>query len=420
MNNNTKQVIIDLTLTKCQDAAYKAIKDPEITYLVLRYSRQIGKTIFAELMLIEYLLQAKSFNIYISPTYSQGVKVFSDLINIMEPTGLIKKANAQTLRIETVYKSVLQFYSMANPTAVRGSTVKGILVLDEVAFFPDQTTDGQDPWQSVIFPTIKANIKNNKVLAISTPAGSRGIFYDFHLNAMENKKGWKELKFTIYDDDLASPELIEEIKNTISPTAWKQEFLVEFLDSGMSFFYGFEKCFTKFLYDDKAKQWLGIDLSGNGKDQTIVTKINDKKQVKQITITGTLDQKYRKIADIINNTKNLKVVFMENNGLGLPIINEVKKLVNNNQLIKEWNTNNKNKVEILCQLATDIANKDIIFDAEDTELYAQFGSFICKYTKHGNMQLEAMNGRHDDKIMSLAIALKAKNSAAIGNYTFNF
>ena len=38
------EIQVDINLTKCQKAAYEALHDDNITYLVLRYSRQIGKT----------------------------------------------------------------------------------------------------------------------------------------------------------------------------------------------------------------------------------------------------------------------------------------------------------------------------------------------------------------------------------------
>ena len=104
-----------------------------------------GKTVFAEIMMIEYLCKQNTFNAYISPTFAQGKKVFAELSQLLEGTGIIKKANAQDLKIESIYGSTLKFFSMESPTSIRGNTVSGILVLDEAAFFPTQLTDGSEP-----------------------------------------------------------------------------------------------------------------------------------------------------------------------------------------------------------------------------------------------------------------------------------
>ena len=53
-------------------------------------------------------------------------------------------------------------------------------------------------------------------------------------------------------------------------------------------------------------------------------------------------------------------------------------------------------------------NQEIHFDKSNTELFAQFGTFISKITKTKKMTFGAQDGKHDDRIMSLAIALKCK------------
>ena len=188
--------------------------------------------------------------------------------------------------------------------------------------------------------------------------------------------------------------------------AWQQEFLCKFLDSSLTFFQGFEDTFSDFHFME-GKQWIGIDLSGNGQDETILAKVNERNEVKIIKIEGTLDMKYQKIAYEINRS-NPVAVYMENNGLGTPIINEVKKQVKNSNRIYEWNTSNSSKEEIISDLAVQISNKDIYFDSKDTELFSQFGTFICKISKTKKLTFAAQEGKKDDMVMATAIALRCK------------
>lgn len=365
-----------------------------------------GKTILAEVMLIEYLCKPNTFNAYISPTYSQGRKVYKELVELLEPSGIIKKANSSTLTIETIFKSTFQAFSMDSPNSIRGFTVSGILVMDECAFFPDTLVDGSDPWSSVIMPITKA--RKPKVLAISTPKGKRGFWYNMYLKAVEGEKGYREITATIYDDSLVTPEEIEDIKKTVSPLAFKEEFLVEFLDSSLTFFVGYEHCFQDFSFKDNEKVWVGVDLSSNGEDNTVVTLINDSMQVKQYIIDGTLDTKYKKIANIIDSIPNLVAGYLENNGVGSPMINEIKKLVKHSHKLYEWTTTNSSKEEIISNLAVKIANKEIFFNNDDKALFSELGRFIVKYTKTGKMQFEGANGSHDDRCMSLAMSLQCR------------
>ena len=358
-------------------------------------------------MLIEYLCKQYTFNAYISPTYSQGRKVYKELVDLLEPTGIIKKANATTLTIETIYKSTFQAFSMDSPNSIRGYTVSGILVMDECSFFPDALTDGSDPWSSVIMPITKA--RKPKVLAISTPKGKRGFWYNMHLKAIEGEKGYREITATIYDDSLVSKEEIEEIKKSVSPLSFEEEFLVKFLDSSLTFFIGYENCFMDYTFNEREKCWMGVDLSSTGEDATVVTLINESMQVKQYIIEGNLDIKYNKIANIINKTPNLVAAYLENNGVGAPMIDQIRKLVHHKNKLYDWTTTNSSKEEIVSDLAVKIANKEIKFNNEDGGLFAELGRFIVKYTKTGRMQFEGASGSHDDRVLSLCMALRCRN-----------
>ena len=101
---------------------------------------------------------------------------------------------------------------------------------------------------------------------------------------------------------------------------------------------------------------------------------------------------------------------VEINGLGAPFYNELIKSIKRKNKVKEWTTTNTSKEKILSNLATDIQQRRISFNKEDTELFSQFGTFIGTYTKNRHLKLEAKLGFHDDRIMSLAIALEAKNT----------
>ena len=397
------RINFDIDLTKKQQEAYDIMHDRETQFLVARWSRQCGKTIFAEIMMIEYLCRKNTFNAYISPTFAQGKKVYAELVQLLENTGVIAKANAQDLKIDSVYGSTLKFFSMESPTSIRGNTVSGILVMDEAAFFPVQLSDGSDPYYNVIFPIIKA--RKPKVLVISTPNGKQGMYYTLYLKALNNEKGYHELTATIYDDDLIKPEEIEELKRGYPPLAWQQEFMVEFLDSALTVFPGFEKCFDG-KYED-GKCWIGIDPSSVGDDNTILTVINDKNQVKQFKIDGTLDEKYADIAKLINHY-NPVATYIENNSIGEVMANEIKKKLYRKSNFYSFTTTNDSKKQYISMLAVDIANADIHFEEDNRLLFSELSTFTFRLTKGGNITYAARDGFHDDTVTSLGVCLQCR------------
>lgn len=355
-------------------------------------------------MLIEYLCKPNVFNAYISPTFAQGKKVYAELVALLENTGIIKKANASDLKIDSVYGSTLKFFSMESPTSIRGNTVSGLLVMDEAAFFPIQLPNGEDPYYNVIFPIIKA--RKPKVLLISTPNGRQGLYYDLYLKAFNEEKGYKQLTASIYDDDLISKEEIEELKKGYPPLAFKQEFEVQFLDNALTVFPNFESCFDIDDYSG-GKCWIGIDPSSVGEDNTIVSIVNQSNEIKQYKIDGELDIKYEKISEIIN-AYNPIATYIENNSIGEVMANEIKKKLKRKYNFYSFSTTNDSKKEYISALAVAIANNDIHFERSNKLLYSELSTFSFKLTKTGKITYAARDGYHDDTITSLGIALQCK------------
>lgn len=406
------KINFNIKLTKKQQEAYNLIHQRDCKFLIARWSRQCGKTVFAEIMMIEYLCKANTFNAYISPTFAQGKKVFAELVQLLEGSGIIKKANAADLKIETVYGSTLKFFSMESPTSIRGNTISGILVMDEAAFFPTQLSDGSDPYYNVIFPTIKA--RKPKVLVISTPSGRQGMYYDLYLKAFNGEKGYYQLTATIYDDDLITSDEIEELKRGYPPMAFKQEFEVEFLDNALTVFPNFESCFDGNF--EKGRCWIGIDPSSVGEDNTIVSVINQENVVRQFKIDGSLDQKYEKIAKIINQFNPI-ATYIENNSIGEVMANEIRKKLNRKSNFYTFATTNESKKQYISILAVAIANNAIHFEENNKLLYSELSTFTFKLTKGGNITYAARDGYHDDTVTSLGICLQCQSD--FKNNSFN-
>lgn len=155
-----------------------------------------------------------------------------------------------------------------------------------------------------------------------------------------------------------------------------------------------------------------MDLSSVGEDDTILTFINEQQHTKQYLITGnTMNEKYDKIAHYINNQPNLQYVYVEMNGVGAPIFEEIRKRLNVKYRLKEWQTTNATKMDIIDALAVEIQNERITFDEHNEMLYHQLGTFGYTLTKTKKVSYAAMGSNHDDTVMSMAIALKAKRDA---------
>lgn len=409
----------NINLTDKQKEVYELYHNNDVKEIVMNFSRQSGKTTMAEILLIETMVGKRCSCAYISPSFAQGKKVFREITALLNQTKLIAKKNSTDLTIELINGSYLQFFTAQSPTAIRGNTISGLLVIDEAAYLPETTPDGQLLWSMVIQPITKA--KKPKILFISTPNGKRGLFFEKYLEGL-NSETVKTVECNIYTDSTISKEDIEELKATTPPQAFRQEFLCEFLDSALTVFEGFERQFVEYKNITMDRVWCSVDFSSVGEDETIYTR-TDGRYVCQKVIKGTLDSKYRQIADLINNEKNLVMCYMESNGIGSPMINEIRKLIKNKSRILEYITTNENKAENVGNLQLKISQNDIFFDREDKELYKQMGVFTYKVNKNTHrITYAAKEPYHDDRVMSLLIALRAKedypNKSMDSSYRF--
>lgn len=399
-----KKIKFKLELTKTQKEIYRLATDDSFKYLTVVCSRQQGKSTVMMVLCVQWLLEKNAKIGYVCRNSVFAETAYGDLIRII-PQMLVKKANSQSKVIETVLGSSIRFFSAESGNSLRGQSFH-YLINDEFSYFKFEQTDGTDLWYHILSPTVK--VKGRKCIFVSTPLGKNNRFYEMYIRGLSDEfPQYKSILKTIYDDGIIPKEDIEPTRISMPEMAWRQEYLCEFLESAYSFFGGYDQCFVSTSHSYE-KTFIGVDLSGNGQDATILTKINEKNEVEQFEISGQLDYKYQQISYIINNSKNLQMCLLENNGIGTPMINEIKKLVNNKTKIREWTTSNSSKEQIMSDLAVTIAKKEIFFDETDKSLYGEFGTFVANFTKGGHLQFGAISGKHDDRIMSLAIALKAK------------
>ena len=408
---------LNLKFTKTQEKAWRILNMANCKELVLAWSRQSGKSVFLEFCCIYFLLKKWANIGYITPQFAHSRKVYSDIIKILEPTGLIKTANASTLQIELINGNRLSFFSAESPTAIRGNSFRGLVVVDEAAFVNDTTSDGQDFFNSILMPTCKAY--KPKVIYASTPLAKSGTFYTKFMRGQEGHPHTDtpnkvySIKATIYDDSLITAEEIEEIKNSIPEASFQREFMVEFMDNAMSAFTDYTDKFTlKKQIDFNQPLWIGVDFHSVGSDSTIVSLINTDNDVWQIEIKGGLDAQYRQIANILDKCKKLVIAYMESNSIGEVMLNEVKKLTKQRSKIIEWCTTNESK-EIQVGLVQTHLTKDMMhFEESNKQLKNQFDTFGYAISKTRKITYAALSGHHDDRVLSLMIAMQSKEDYA--------
>ena len=389
-------VTFNIRLNKPQQDMLALIEKNKFVFAAM--SRQIGKSVLCKVLCTKWLLEPNNEIGYVTPSLKLAKKFFNDLTGII-PESLLVKSNASDLILQSITGSTLYFYSAEQGNRIRGVTFD-YLVLDEAAFYKEDT-GANHIWYSILQPTIK--VKGKKIVMVSTPNGQSGFWYDLIQKAIKGQKGYAYIKRTIYDDSMCTD--IEEIKNSTPDLMFRQEFLCEFIAGANSFFTGYHNCYDDTMtFNWNQPLWAGIDWSSTGKDETIVTFINGLNQIIQYNIEGDLDSKYSQIASILNKY-SLKGVYAEDNSIGSVMINELKKQMRQKNVLKPFTTTNDSKTEIVTELALSLEKEELTYN--DLQLDRQLGAFGYSVSKTKKLTFEG-KGEHDDRVMSLAMALKAK------------
>lgn len=398
------QINFDISLSKSQQEVYDLVQDKKYKYITVVFSRQSGKTVLMLVLCIQWMFHKNMSIAYICRNFVLSKRLYKELIKIL-PKEIIKSANGTDLSIESIYGSTLNFYSAEQGASLRGQTFN-YMICDEFAFHKMEQPDGTHLWNDILSPTLKA--RGKKCIFVSTPLGKNNIFYEMYQRGLSDEfPKYVSILKTIYDDGFITNDEIEEIKKSIPELSFQQEYLCEWIDDGLSFFQGFSECFDIDKVSN-GKCWIGIDCSGDGTDATVCSKINENGEIELFEAVGTLDMKYRQIADYLNR-ENPVAVYGEINGLGLPMLEEIKKLVRHKSKIYDWTTTNSSKEEIISELAVSIANKDVHFLKDDMKTYNELGDFVVTVSKSRKLTFAARGSGHDDRVMATAIAHKCRS-----------
>ena len=417
MDTNGITINFDITLSKSQQEVFDLVQDKRYKYITVVFSRQSGKTILMLVLCIQWLLEKNMPIAYICRNFVLAKRLYKELIRVL-PKEVVKSANGSDLSIEGINGSTLTFFSAEQGASLRGQTFS-YMICDEFAFHKQEQTDGTHLWNDILSPTLKA--RGKKCIFVSTPLGKNNIFYEMYQRGLSDKyPKYASILKTIYDDGFIKPEEIDEIKKSIPELSFRQEYLCDWLDDGLSFFQGFSDCFDIGLYNNTSKCWIGIDCSGDGTDATVCSKINERGEIEVFEAVGTLDMKYRQIADYINKA-NPVAVYGEINGIGLPMLEEIRKLTKRKSNIYDWTTTNSSKEEIISNLAVAIANKDVHFLKNDMKTYNELGNFVVSVSKTRKLTFAARGSGHDDRVMATAIAYKCQQDFKyVGSNGLNF
>ena len=384
-----------------------ALEGKEYKYVVGCLSRRIGKSILAKNFLVKYALTHDNACIgYVTPTSDLSRKFIKALVKALKGTNAIEASNLTDKFIEFTNGSIVYFMSAESGDNNRGSGFD-LLIYDEAAYIGDDV-------YNYVFKAMEMQAK--KVLLISTPNGSAGFFATAFERGQSNDdkdKHYISFRTTLAESGLYGEDVVNDIRESVSSIVYAQEYDCCFLSDGIS-------CFGTIPYieayaDKTERLFAGIDFSGDGADESMITIVNDRcemvfQKAYKRGNTASLDD----MADILNKY-NVYACYAEKNSMGSVSIDYISKRF---RKIEALTTTNETKREYVENVILNFQQK-IGGVVNSTDNTLQFGNFIMKRTPTGKITYcNSSDNIHDDRPISYCLACLAVRDMGT-SYCFN-
>lgn len=392
------------------------------TTTAIKAPRQVGKTTVLTAVLLYYALSYKNgFSIIMEPTYKQCGRVFAEMKNLLDKTGVIRSTNSAGMILEFITGSKIQFLSGESDIAsFQGYVVKnGVLCIDEAAFITDEVFYALTP---------TTDVHKSPIILTSTPRFRQGFFYDYFIEGNNNSSTVKSCDWA--GKSILTPEKLDFYKRTLPDRLFRNYYLGEFSDAVGSVFGSFTHVLSN-EFDDPTyyeMKWqhnidcfMGIDWgTGQGQDYTAISIFNSLNQQIYIEHFNDLDetQTIRRIVEIIKQYKP-KMVQYETNSIGSIFGGLLQKAIYAENLptsLKKFNTNNNSKNMIVNKLILAIQNNEVQL-LNDERLINEMTTYQLETTQTGKVTYNAAKGSHDDLVIATMLAYDL--SSATGQSMYN-
>jgi hypothetical protein len=376
--------------------AQQQIIDSKARFKVALCGRRFGKSLIAQNESIHKALAGQKV-FYVTPTFLLAKSFFKDIVNLL-PSSVITD-NKSDLIIDFVTGGQIRFF-----TGERLDTMRGLRfhwgVIDEAPYLKNL----EDDWQNIIRPTL-TDYKGG-ALFISTP---RGKEYFYSLWMRNDGVQWQSFRFTTYDNPYIDKEEVDAAKRELPEAVFRQEYMAVASENALNPF-GIEliDSLIQPLSKNKA-EFFGIDLA-KSVDYTVVVGLDR---------DGKLAHFERYQHDWGTTKTKLKQLpkasygYIDSSGVGDPIAEEVCK---QHQWLESFKFTSTSKQQLMEGLQAAIHQRHVTIN---NEIADELKVFEYKMSG-GRVKYEALSGYHDDCVMALALAFRAKELGKVkGRYTYS-
>lgn len=221
---------LELTYTPSQLEIF--FSDSQAKYTIVTKGRRFGATQGAEKAFIEYALDGITPLLWVDTINGNIDRYFEryflpDLKKIKDVISWEWNTQKRFLKIQD---SIIDFRSADNPESIEGFGYKKIFLNEAGIILKDDYL-----YSNAILPML-LDFPDSQLIAAGVPKGKHKKdgeehkFYQLYKNAKANKKGYRLLEYTSYDNPLISKDEIDALQLELSQMEAEQEIYGKFVD----------------------------------------------------------------------------------------------------------------------------------------------------------------------------------------------
>jgi hypothetical protein len=296
------------------------------------------------------------------------------------------------------------------PVGRDGSNIRGygtdLVIVDEAAFVKNEI------FQEVLSPMLA--VGENEFILLSTPFGKKGFLW----RKFDKDDDWYTKQVPTSANPEVDDDFIEEQRQQLTHTQFKQEILGQFVEDSDSFFNReeLENCASPSPVERESDiTFLGVDLAAQGRDSSVYISIDDNGNVFDIEYKGDapMTDAMGRIREL-NSIYDYNKIVVDSTGLGEGVVDQVKEGLG--RKVEGFKFTNDKKQSLYNTLKNDLQNGEIQFyyvrgkdQLPGNKMFKQCLELTYDYTSTGKLRIKHPSNGHDDFSDALALAVWSRS-----------
>jgi hypothetical protein len=378
-------------------------------FRVVSAGRRWGKTMCGVRELWKILQEAKEehpVGWVVAPSFPLSIVDWDTAQEMMGPFILQQNAQDHWMEVSIAHKergmtrtAKLEFKTAErDDRGLRGRGLSG-LVVDEASMVSKKA------WELGLRPALADKL--GKAIFISTPRGTGGLFYELYQLGQGLDPQWKSWKFPSSSNPYFPKEEWAYLESITPQGTWMQEYLAEFVEGEGSVFHDLHNVseMPPKPYDPNTRWVIGADLAKTV-DFTVLYPINDYGEPGEIVrikdISWNVQQEaIQRLSERYGNAR----VIVDSSGIGDPVEDNLRRIGVPVRGMKTGSTTTKE--ELIEGLSIALQHNWVKLPSKGTHkwIWDELESYQKDVTEHGNTRYHAPEGRHDDGVIALSLAV---------------